>query len=103
MEAEEPELVIDAEEPTIQNQEEPDQAPESRAIAAAAVCLSLSPYSKLRVFPHACMALSDHATWGSQDSMTDTDLPSDTLHSLEDLDPQEDLEEVMYFDEDYVV
>ena len=55
---------------------------------------------KLKEFPHACVAFSDTATWGSHDTTTDTDVPSssDELSFLGD--PSED---EIDLDGDYVV
>ena len=53
--------------------------------------------------PHACMAMSDVATWGTQESelMTETDMPStsDEMPTLVDSSSDEEID----FDDDYVV
>ena len=61
--------------------------------AAAALLPDQPPFRcpsavKLKHLPHACMAMSDIATWGSQDvsMMTDTDVPSTSDELSQDAD-----------------
>ena len=56
--------------------------------------------SKLLEFPHACVTLSDIATWGSPTSVaTDTDVPS----TSDELSGEESEEAEVEFDDDFVV
>jgi len=64
--------------------------------AASGTCKKLSPFDKLRQYPHACMALSDIATWGSSDSASETDLPSSSdelLFLASDTEPEVDAQD----------
>ncbi len=60
---------------------------------------AISP-EKLREYPHACIALSDVATWGSHSTMSDTEAPSssDELLSFEGQSDEE-----IDLDDEYVI
>ena len=67
----------------------------------ASTTLSFASKSVLLEHPHACIALSDVATWGSQTSVDSlTDVPS-TSDELSEIDNSPDIEDE--FDDDYAV
>jgi hypothetical protein len=63
-----------------------------------------SLFNRLVRHPHACMAMSDVATWGSSapSVITDTDVPSST-DSLLFHDSELHTEDELEFDDDFVV
>jgi len=82
---------------------------EAGVVAASRVDVSVperprtsgTKYNKFKDYPHACLALSDAATWGSAPSqISDTDVPStsDELTALGD----SDLDVEFDFDDEYV-
>ena len=82
--------------------EEEEEAPDRPVASAAKVRMNSDPdslLSKRLSHPHACMAVSDIATWGSSDPsvVTDTDVPS----SSESLSFYSDDE--IDFDDEFVV
>jgi len=84
--------------PLLEVQPEAEVADEQPVASAAR---SFASKSKLLEHPHACVALSDVATWGSLSSVdTFTDVPS-TADELSDL--SNSAEEEDEFDDDYVV
>ena len=90
----------------IEPEEPPGEFAGEDRTAAAFCCPKLSPpvtsrHAKLLEHPHACVAFSDVATWGSPSSVdTDTDVPS-TSDELTMFD--ESVEDEFDFDDDFPV
>ena len=69
---------IEISEPVVK-EEEIEVEEELAVVSATRVRQLPASPQKLKEFPHACLAISDAATWGSPSSYdTDTDVPSTT-------------------------